>query len=172
MSMEDRVTNPNLRLRLIAMAKTDQEMRNNAIHNKEAWDQALDEKHAKALRRIVTQYGWPTIPMVGSEASSDAWLIAQHADHDLSFQKECLALLKNVPAGEVALDNIAYLEDRVLTAERKPQLYGTQFQGMGVNLKPQPIEDGMHVDERRKQMGLGSLEEYTKLMLEAYGNAS
>jgi len=172
MRMENRVTSPKLRLRLIAMAKTDQEMRNNAIYNKEEWDQTLDEKHAKALRRIVVQYGWPTISMVGSEASSDAWLIAQHADHDLSFQKECLVLLKNVATGEIALDNIAYLEDRVLTAERKPQLYGTQFQGMGLDLRPQPIEDEIHVDERRKQMGLGSLEEYTKLMLEAYGNAS
>jgi len=106
--------------------------------------------------------------MVGVEASNDAWLVAQHADHDLAFQKECLALLKNIPREDISLNNIAYLEDRILVTEHKPQLYGTQFQGRGSELKPQPIEDEAHVDERRKAMGLGTLEEYKSLMLKTY----
>jgi hypothetical protein len=168
--METNVTNPTLGLRLIAIAKADQDMRNNAIHNKGEWDHSLDKKHTQALKEIIAEYGWPTIPMVGVEASNDAWLIAQHADHDVLFQKECLALLKKVSSGEVPLNNIAYLEDRILVAEHKPQLYGTQFQGTGPNMKPQPIHDKSHVDARRKEMGLGTLEEYTKLMFETYKN--
>lgn len=172
MAMMPKVSHPKLRLRLIAMAKADQDMRTSAIHDKATWDHDLDKKHTKALKRIIARYGWPTISMVGAEASNDAWLIAQHADHDIAFQKECLALLKDVSTGDIVPNNIAYLEDRVLVAEHKPQLYGTQFQGMGSDLKPQLIEDEAHVDERRKQVGLGTLEEYTKLMLGMYGSAA
>jgi hypothetical protein len=165
-------THPKLRLRLIAMAKADQDMRNGAIKNGAKWDYSLDKKHTGQLRRIIARYGWPTIPMVGVEASNDAWLIAQHADHDRQFQRKCLALLKAAPRGEISLHNIAYLEDRLLVAEHKPQLYGTQFQGKGDALKPQPIADEAHVNESRKQMDLGTLAEYKKLMLETYSKAS
>jgi len=161
-------THPKLKKRLVAMAKADQDMRNSAIHDRSLWNPELDKKHAAILRRILAAYGWPTISMVGAEASNDAWLIAQHADHDLDFQKECLNMLNLVPSGEIALNNIAYLEDRILVAEHKPQLYGTQFQGTGSELRPQPIADESHVDERRKEMGLGTLEEYTTMMLSTY----
>lgn len=163
-------TNPRLRAKLLAMAKADMEMRNNAIRNSAEWDYSLDIEHTKQLKRIIARYGWPTIPMVGVEASNNAWLIAQHADHDRAFQKQCLTLLKSMPAGEISLHNIAYLEDRLLVAEHKPQLYGTQFQGVGAKLKPQPIHDRAHVNERRKGMGLGTLAEYKELMLKTYGD--
>ena len=165
-------THPKLRLQLIAIAKADQDMRNNSIRNGGTWDYSLDEKHTEQLKRIIARHGWPTIPMVGVEASNDAWLIAQHADHDRQFQRECLALLKGLPPGAISLHNIAYLEDRLLVAEHEPQLYGTQFQGKGKNLRPQPIADEQHVDERRKQMDLMTLAEYKKLMLKTYGETS
>ena len=162
------ITHPKLRTRLLALAKADQNMRNNAIHNEKSWDYTLDRKHTMALKRIIKQYGWPTIPMVGVEASMDAWLIAQHADHDRSFQKECLVLLKQLPAGHISPNNIAYLEDRMLVSEQKLQLYGTQFDSMGPDMKPLPIRDKRHVDERRKLMGLSTIAEYKELMLKTY----
>jgi hypothetical protein len=160
------VSHPQLRLELAAMAMADQDMRNNAIHGTGTWDSSLDKQHTKALKRIIAQYGWPTIAMVGVDGSLYAWLIAQHADHDVGFQKACLALMKKLPAKEVSPRNIAYLEDRVLVAEHKPQLYGTQFAGTGPDTKPLAIEDEAHVEERRQQMGLETLEEYTRLMRE------
>lgn len=165
-------THPKLRLKLIAMAKADQNMRNNAMRNGGAWDDSLDKKHTNELKRIIAQHGWPTIPMVGVEASNDAWLIAQHADHDRQFQKECLSLLKSLPPDVISLHNIAYLEDRLLVAENKPQLYGTQFQGKGKNLRPQPIADEQNVDKRRKQMNLMSMAEYKQLMLKTYSKTN
>jgi hypothetical protein len=138
MKLSVRATNPKLRLKLLAMAKADQEMRVAAIEHGHPWKDELDLKHTKQLKQIIAKYGWPTIPMVGVEASIDAWLIAQHADHDIAFQKECLALLKVLPPGAVSPHNIAYLEDRILVAEHKPQIYGTQFQGKGNDLRPQP----------------------------------
>jgi len=166
--MQVNVTQPRLRSRLLAIAKADRDMRNNAIHNGESWDYTLDKKHTTALKKIIKQYGWPTIPMVGVEASMDAWLIAQHANHDRSFQKECLVLLKQLPVGLVSPSNIAYLEDRILVSEQKLQLYGTQFDSMGPDMKPLPIKDERHVDERRKTMGLSTIAEYKELMLKTY----
>lgn len=49
-----------------------------------------------------------------------AWLLVQHMDNDLSFQKWFLAYL---PEGS---ENYKYLSDRVLRGEGKKQRFGTQ----------------------------------------------
>jgi hypothetical protein len=154
---------------LIAMTNADQAMRKAVIDNSAQWDYSLDKKHTKKLKQIIAEYGWPTIPRVGVEASNDAWLIVQHADHDRVFQKECLRILRRLPKSDISMHNIAYLEDRLLVAEQKPQVYGTQFQGTGKDLKPQPIRDEAHVDQRRKAVGLNSIVEYSKTMSDMYG---
>ena len=65
--------------------------------------------------------------MVGAAADA-AWLMAQHAIHDPEFQRECLGLLEAaVWQGEASPRNLAYLTDRVLVHEGRPQRYGTQF---------------------------------------------
>jgi hypothetical protein len=153
---------------LIDMVREDQVMREKALKKEELWDDVMDKKHTIKLKQIIAKYGWPTIPRVGVEASNDAWLLAQHADHDRAFQKDCLALLKSLSKGDVSLHNIAYLEDRILISEGKPQLYGTQFQGQAKGLRPQPIQDKTNVDKRRKAMGLNTLADYKKTMLEYY----
>jgi hypothetical protein len=89
------------------MASTDQSMRNSKI-----WDAAIDPINTAKLKEIIRVIGWPTIQKVGRIASWNAWLIAQHAD--IEFMQYCLALIKNLSADEVALENIEYLEDRVL----------------------------------------------------------
>jgi len=56
-----------------------------------------------------------------------------------------------------------------LALEGKPQIYGTQgrSQDDGV-IVPYPIENEDHVNERRKALGLESIEEYFKAMNEMY----
>lgn len=154
---------------LLAMANEDQAMREKALKDSAAWDYAMDAVHTNTMKRIIEEYGWPTIARVGVQASNDAWLIVQHADHDRAFQKKCLRILKSLKPGEVSLHNIAYLEDRLLVAEGKPQLYGTQFQGKGKDLKPRPIRDEISVDQRRKAMGLDTLAQYQVTMHKMYG---
>jgi hypothetical protein len=95
----------------------------------------------------------------------------QHSDHDPAFQRECLELLgEAVDAGEADASNLAYLTDRVLRAEGRPQRYGTQFgPGPDGGFEPQPLEDPDRVDERRASVGLGPLEEYARTIREVYG---
>lgn len=162
--------NLQLKATLLAIAKADQTMRNNAAQTNGKWDDSLDKKHTQQLKLIIAEHGWPTIPLVGAEASIDAWLVVQHADHDPLFQKECLALMKTLPTDEISLRNIAYLEDRILVGEQKTQLYGTQFQGSGTNLKPQPIKDRVNLDKRRKLIELEPFAQYEKIMLKTYGS--
>jgi len=58
--------------------------------------------------------------LVGKKASQGAWLIAQHADHDLKFQKKCLKLLaEKLKIKKVEPRNFAYLTDRVLVNSRQ-----------------------------------------------------
>lgn len=145
---------------IIAMSDVDQAMRKSGV-----WDASVDRRNTLRMQQIVADIGWPTISKVGKHPSHLAWLLVQHADHDRDFQRICLALMQAQLAGEVNPANMAYLEDRVRVGERHPQLYGTQFHSNAQgHLEPFPIEDEEHVDERRAQVGLGTLAEYAASM--------
>ena len=116
----------------------------------------IDRANTKWLKDLVEKRGWPRISGAGKDGAFNAWLLVQHADKDPAFQKKCLDLMKALPKEEVELKNIAYLTDRVLVAEGKKQLYGTQFHTVDGKLEPRPIEEEAKVDERRKAMGLGT----------------
>lgn len=140
---------------LEAMYQRDQEMRNQPnIEDEGVWDFSVDEENTKKLKAIIDEIGWPAISLVGAQASHQAWLLAQHADHDPEFQAYCLSLMRRQPEGEVNKSNIAYLEDRIRTGRGEPQLYGTQFRrGESGNLEPFPIENVENLDKRRAEMG-------------------
>jgi hypothetical protein len=146
---------------LIQMAEADQAMRRRAMQDNSAWDTSLDEARQRRLGEIRDQIGWPTIPLVGSEASQAAWLIAQHAP-DLAFMERCLKLMQALPAKSIHPANIAYLQDRVLMRRGEPQVYGTQFVGIGGGgaLHIHPIQDPERLDERRASVDLGPFAEY------------
>ncbi len=129
----------------------------------------IDRKNTARMKEIVAAHGWPGKSLVGEEGASNAWLLVQHADLDHEFQKECLALMEEaVKKGEATPVNLAYLTDRVLVAEGKEQLYGTQFIEIDGQLVPQPIEDEENVDRRRAAVGLGTLDEYRQVMKQVY----
>jgi hypothetical protein len=130
----------------------------------------VDEDNTAWLKATVRKHGWPGRSLVGEDAASAAWLLVQHADHDPAFQRECLDLMeKAVEGGEASAKDWAYLTDRVLRAEGRPQRYGTQFME---SFEPQPIEDREQVDERRAGVGLGPLEEYRQEIIRRYGDPS
>ncbi len=133
--------------------------------------QAIDEENTSWMREVVGDHGWPKRLDVGDRAANAAWLLVQHSDLDPAFQRECLELLVDaVEAGEASATDLAYLTDRVLRAEGKPQRYGTQF-GPGLNggLAPQPLENPERVDELRASVGPGPLEEYARKIREMCG---
>jgi len=64
--------------------------------------QASDRKTTARMKEIVAKHGWPGKRLIGEDGANAAWLLVQHADANLVFQKQCLALMKPlVDAGDV-----------------------------------------------------------------------
>ena len=157
------------RTAILRCAQRDQAMRQQYLAGGGAWDVSLDADSTEFLRTIVAAIGWPTLRMVGSKASTAAWLLLQHSP-DIDFMEHCLELMKAAPRGEVALRDIAFLEDRVCLLRGRPQIYGSQFQGRGKTLRLYPVEDAERLDERRAAMGLLPFAEYEKQIRQMYGD--
>jgi hypothetical protein len=163
-----------LRKELLKMVAEDQEARKAMLGGRPdpaavRKMEGIDRKNTARLKEIIDRHGWPGRALVGADGANAAWLLAQHADRDRPFQKRCLGLLKKaVKAGEASGQQLAYLTDRVLVAEGKKQLYGTQFRTVDGKLEPSPIEDEANVDRRRKEVGLSTLAEYRKVLEKTY----
>lgn len=128
------------------------------------------ETHIPILKEIIRKHGFPTFELVGKEASQNFFVMIQHADSDIRFQKFCLKKAKRfVKTKQVSTLNFAYLTDRVRINSGKPQIYGTQLdydiegKAFSKNLK-----DAKNVNRRRNSVGLEPLEEYLKKMTELH----
>lgn len=167
------VNGADLAAELVTRMDRDQEARA-AITSTDVADEvwarveAVDADNVRWFKTVLDRMGWPGRSLVGDQGALAAWLMAQHADHDLDFQRRCLVLLEQaVHAGEADAAHWAYLVDRVRCAEGRPQLYGTQFwRGPDGHdaLGPRPVEDVEGLDQRRRMVGLGSFADYERLM--------
>ena len=93
------------------------------------------------LTKTLDKIEWFKISKYGVHASNGAWLLVQHGDLDLNWQKKMLVILKSMAqSGEASLKDVAYLEDRINIAENKPQLYGTQGYCEDGDWKAYPIK--------------------------------
>ncbi|MCX6744551.1 MAG: hypothetical protein NTX82_03435 [Candidatus Parcubacteria bacterium] len=158
--------NKPLREQILKMVARDQRMRFSGI-----WDFKIDRENTKALKIIIKKYGWPDIPLIGKKASLGAFLLAQHADRDLKFQKLCLKLLtEKFRKHNVEPQSFAYLTDRVLVNSGGEQIYGTQFytDKKTGEFGPRPIKDKKNLFKRRRQMKLGSFWADYKLLLKRH----
>lgn len=168
---EQTLTDPELRRELLTLAQEDQLARKQWIAQPDAVAvaalDAVDKKTLARMKQLIAQHGWPAKSAVGEDGAQAAWLLVQHADSDVAFQKQCLQLLQQaVERGEAERSHLAYLIDRVAVAEGRPQLYGTQFDDAR---EPRPIEQPELVDERRAVMGLPPLADYRKQLMDVYG---
>ena len=168
----------DVRFRIEAMVMQDQEARNLWIEEDKAGKKDLgvisdmeriDREDTAAMKRIVDQYGWPTISRFGKECAFDAWLLVQHADRDPAFQERCLKLMEPLVAKKEAEgQNYAYLADRVSTKKTGKQLYGTQCKIEKGKVVLDPVIDPKNLDKRRKAMGMMPIAQYLKLVSDMY----
>jgi len=135
----------------------------------EGYNEQMKELHnenAKILNDIIDAFGYPTIDKVGKEANEAAWLVIQHSIGQPEFMKKCAKLLE-IAVSESKADskNLAYITDRIAVFEGKPQLNGTQFDwDENGNLSPNIFDELNKVNERRKSIGLNTLEEQTEIL--------
>lgn len=154
------INQKKLATRIILMVRKDQAVRLRAY--KENWPltkrlkiKKIDEKHCGAMKRIIADYGWPTIRMVGKKGAHAAWMLVQHADEDSAFQWLCLGMMQKAFKEKQALpSDVAHLTDRVLLNAKKKQKFGTQFCLRDGVREPYPIMDSKNVDKRRIKYNL------------------
>lgn len=111
--------------------------------------------NARKLSELIDRMGFPVLSNAGEKGVRLSWLIIQHAISWPDFMKESLIQMRLAAAqNDYILELLAYTEDRVAVFEGRPQLYGTQFDWIDGELRPNPIEDPSRVDLRRKSLGL------------------
>jgi hypothetical protein len=162
---------PDLAKELIDLKGKDLKVRQRLIEEGKlinGYNAEMEEVHlanAKRLQEIIAQIGYPNIDKVGKEASQAAWLINQPAISRPDLMKSCLAFAQQEAANKkIDPVPVAFLADRIAMYENRPQSYGTQFMGdENGELIPYPLDDQMDIiNQRRKRLGLNSLEERLK----------
>jgi hypothetical protein len=129
----------------------------------------IDDENRQWLTEQVQRHGWPGRSMVATDGAHAAWLLVQHADRDRMFQERCLERMQAAGADEVSATDIAYLTDRVLIGQGKPQRYGTQASIIEGKIILSPCEDPDKLDQRRSELGLAPVADYLETMRKEYG---
>ncbi len=167
-----RLQHPKLALKIIQLQEADFQLRDRLIQRNElekGYHKEMEQLHnqnAAILDQIIDDIGYPTIDKVGKAANEAAWLVIQHSIAQPDFMRKCAKLLAAaVENGQANPVNLAYLTDRIAIFENRLQQYGTQFDWdeNGI-LSPQKYDDLIKVNQRRKTIGLNTIEEQTKIM--------
>lgn len=120
---------------------------------------ANDVANAVWLKADLRAHGWYRISVYGADADRAAWSIAQHAQHDLAFREEVLAMLEPLWLnGETKAANYAALYDDVAAARGRPSRFGLigECTASGV-WTPGPQEDEAATDAWRAKAGMPPL---------------
>ncbi|MEO1711816.1 MAG: DUF6624 domain-containing protein [Bacteroidota bacterium] len=175
---EPRPFDANLSERLDSLASVDQAVQTALFttSSKAEYDSLhlLKEKtfvrHCAWLKQYLNTEGYPGFDRVGEESSSNFWLMVQHCDEDLDFQKQVLRALKmEVDRENASGSNYAYLYDRVQINQGLEQSYGTQLDySWDGQAFARPVRDSLAVNERRLALGLEPLEDYLAWVTEAH----
>ena len=128
----------------------------------------IDAANQQRLEQLFAEMEWPTVALVGKRAAGAAWTILQHAD--LAMQERYFDRVERAAErGDLDRGLYATMFDRIQLRRGQPQRYGTQFECAGGQHVPSRLEAPEKVDERRAEVGLPPLAEYTAMMRQAYG---
>lgn len=123
----------------------------------------IERKNKKQLKKIIRKYGIPTPSMVGLTACEDAFFVLQHS---IIEDKYYYMVQEAYERGDYPAQYYALLTDRWRIQSDEKQLYGTQFSnirdenGKIKDVVLCPVEDFKNLNERRRKIRLGTIEEY------------
>lgn len=127
----------------------------------------VDASNRSWIKQTIARRGWFKISVDGEQADSAAWNMVQHADKDVAFQREVLAVLEQaLKTKDTSASNYAYLWDRVAVNAGQPQRYATQGRCAGPgDWRPSPLENATEVDRLRAEFDIDyPLADYVALM--------
>lgn len=116
-----------------------------------------DHRNQEMVISIIEKCGMPTLNEVSKTQMEAIWFALQHTNkkHRKKYFPKIEAAVKN---GDLSKEKYALMKDRILMDEGKPQIYGSQIK----NGKLYKLESPEKVNERRKEMEMGPIEEYLK----------
>ena len=169
-------TDLTLRDHLLALGEKDEEARgffHGQPRNKEHLERAtnlaeIDQALTADLKAVVAEHSWPTIGLVGLEASNAAMLVLTHtADH--AWQRALLPGLEQL-ADRQEIDGapLALVVDKELVSEGKLQRYGTQFRHVGNEMALIGVEDPAGLDRTRARLLLPPMAVYEQQLVTIY----
>jgi hypothetical protein len=126
-------------------------------------DLRVDKENLEKVLGIIENCGFPTIVSVGQAGMTSTFLVIQHSTRRI--REKYLPQIKSCAAnGDLSLQEVALMEDRLLMESGEKQKYGTQVTSYNNNgeWKLYPIADIKRVNQRRSTIGLGPLEDYVK----------
>ena len=110
---------------------------------------------------IIAAAGWPTFDLVGTDGSTAAWVIAQHADFDPALQQQVVELLRPLVERQADAARTGLPRGSGRREPRSgPGLRHPDGCEAACPLLATPIVDEATVDERRAAVGLGPLADY------------
>ncbi|HEY1037540.1 MAG TPA: DUF6624 domain-containing protein [Candidatus Paceibacterota bacterium] len=125
----------------------------------------LQLEGGKTIRDLIESHGFPFPENATEKAYKAAFLTVLHSP-DANLMKKVLLAYES--RGDSALrKDQAYLTDKILVFEGKPQLYGTQYKtGTEGSVTFFDTEEPDELDARRIPMGLGTHAEYRDFILD------
>lgn len=114
-----------------------------------------DHRNQELVISIIEKCGMPTLKEVTQKHMDAIWLGLQHTDKK-NRKKYFPQIEKAVENGDLSKQKYALMKDRILMDEGKPQIYGSQIK----NGKLYNLENPETVNERRKKMGMETIEDY------------
>ena len=120
----------------------------------------INEENLDRIIEIIDTKGWPKKSVVKEDAALTVFLVIQHAD--LETQKKYLPIMKEAANNrEADWSSLALLIDRVNLGEGKEQIYGSQiYRNEDGSFYVKDLEEPEYVNQRRKEVGLGPIEDY------------
>ena len=116
-----------------------------------------DHRNQELVISIIEKCGMPTLNEVSQKHLNAIWLGLQHttAEYRKKYFPKIVQAVRN---GDLSKEQYALMKDRILMEEGKPQIYGSQIK----DDKLYKLENPETVNERRKEMGMGTIEDYLR----------
>lgn len=167
-------TNALLREQLLKMLASDQGARRTATSSPDSVKEAMqklaatDAELTGDLKQIVQQKGWPTIALVGIDASNAAMTVLTHTP-DHAWQLQLLPQLEQMAdAAQIDSTGLALVIDKELISEGKLQRYGSQFKAVNGGMAMYGVEEPDRLDQRRAKAQLPPIQTYEDMLEKLY----
>jgi hypothetical protein len=122
---------------------------------------SLDKENFVIVSKIIDSLGWLGKDVIGDTANEALFSVIQHSNK-ATMEKYLPIMKKAVAENKASKQNLALLIDRVELLNNRKQIYGSQVHEQDGKVVLFDMVEPAKVNERRREMGLGTIEEYLK----------